>query len=194
MNITLVYYLLAARYGNSVIASSDENRFSYQLFSIMFQYGPTWAKELSIQKELRDLSIEEFQRGSTSIANHAENPSTQPSDDILNFINSQNVSKVLRSKADGYALLISLLKDDVTEKFISKFSKLFLTVVEPEAPLWYKTYPNDPSYSDAATDMGNIYDGVNPFGNFRNRYFTQIFPSHEEFEEEWNSTIFAQNV
>ena len=37
---TTLYYLLYSRYANDVIASSDLNRFKYNLFSIIWQYGP----------------------------------------------------------------------------------------------------------------------------------------------------------
>lgn len=138
--VELVWTMLYARYGNSTVAASDENRFKYQLFSIMFQYGPTWHKELQIQQELRIMNFDEFRKGTTNIVNNAQNPSTAPSTqttDELPYINQQNVSKVNRSKADGYALLLSLLKDDVSETFLRRFEKLFLTIVEPERPLWY---------------------------------------------------------
>lgn len=140
--LTLIYYLLYSRYGNSNIASSDENRFKFQLFSIIFQYGPSWAKELEIQREIREMTVEDFQQGSINILNNASNPSTDPSTQTnteLPFINNQNVSKTKRSKADGYALLLSLLKEDITEKFLSRFKNLFLNIVQPQTPLWYIT-------------------------------------------------------
>ena len=72
---------------------------------------------------------------------------------------------------------------------MKRFKPLFLNIVEPERPLWYATYDDG-----ATTDPGNLYDGVTLFGNFRNRYFSQIFPTFEDFETEWNSTVFAQNI
>lgn len=142
----LIFYLLYSRYGNSCIAASDENRFKYQLYSIIFQYGPTWNKELSVQKEIRALTIDQFQEGTRNTINNAMNPSTAPSTvdtEELPYVSQQNVSKVKRSKADGYALMLSLLKTDVTEDFVRRFQKLFLTIVEPELPLWYETYPQE---------------------------------------------------
>lgn len=140
--IELIFYLLYSRYGNSSIASSDENQFKYKLFSIMFQYGPTWKRELEIQKKVRALTEDELREGTRSTVNNAANPSTAPSTvdtEELPYVNQQNVSKVKRSKVDGYALVLSLLKDDVTEEFIRRFQKLFLNIVEPERPLWYVT-------------------------------------------------------
>ena len=192
MKLDLIYYLLLSNYANSVIASDDENRFKYKVFSTIFQYGPTWAKELEIQKEVRSLTAEDLQEGVRNITNVAANPSTTPSTqdtEELPYVNNQNVSKTKRSKADGYALLLSLLKDDVTESFMKRFKPLFLNIVEPERPLWYATYDDN-----ATTDPGNLYDGVTLFGNFRNRYFSQIFPTFEDFQEEWNATVFAQNI
>lgn len=140
--IATLYYLLYSRYGNSVIASSDTNRFRYNLFAIVFSYGPTWEKRLDIQDKLRSLPESELLTGATQIYNHAYNPGTAPTTqalDELPAINEQNTSKSKRSKLDGYALLNSLLETDVTEEFISKFKKLFLVVVQPELPLWYET-------------------------------------------------------
>lgn len=195
MNIKLIYFLLCSRYANSVIASSDENQFKYKLFSLIFQYGPTWQKELDIQKQVRNLTAEELQLGVTNILNSAANPAVEPSTQALEelpYIDRQNVSKTKRSIADGYALLLSLLKTDVTESFLQKFEKLFLTIVEPEKALWYVTYPTDATYTEEEEDIGNIYDGVGLTRNFRNRYFTQIFKTYEEFSEEWENTPFAE--
>jgi len=146
LDIEFIFYLLYARYGNSTIASSDENRFKYQLFSIIFQYGPAWKKELTIQHEILSLTAADFQKGSTNIVNNAYNPNTAPTTQTteeLLYINQQNVSKTNRSLADGYALMLSLIKEDVTEAFLKRFQKLFITIVEPERPLWYATYPEE---------------------------------------------------
>ena len=145
-NFNLIFYLLYSRYGNSSVASSDENQFKYKLFGMIFQYGPAWAKELQIQKELRALNVEEFQLGTKNIVNNASNPSTAPSTSTLeelHYNNQQNTSTTKRSIADGYALMLSLLKEDVTETLIKRFQKLFLTIVAPELPLWYADYPQE---------------------------------------------------
>ena len=135
-----LYYLLYGRYGNDVIASSDINRFKYRLFGIIFQYGPTWEKRLEIQEKLRGLTEDEILTGSRQIYNNAQNPSTEPSTDTtdeLQYINEQNVMKNRRGKLDAYAMLMELLRSDVTNEFLTKFKTLFLTVIEPEEPLYY---------------------------------------------------------
>ena len=139
---TTLYYLIYSRFGNSVIASSDTNRFKYDLFGTIFSYGPTWEKRLDIQEKLRNLTDDDLFAGATQIYNHAYNPGTAPSTnyiDELPAINEQNTSKHKKDKMSGYAMLMSLLETDVTERFLDKFKKLFLKIVQPERPLWYAT-------------------------------------------------------
>lgn len=139
---TTLYYLLYSRFGNSVVASSDTNRFKYDVWATIFSYGPTWEKRLEIQEKLRDLTDDDLFTGATQIYNHAYNPGTAPSTNTLDelpAINEQNTNKHKKAKMDGYAMLMSLLETDVTEAFLDKFKKLFLKVVQPEVPLWYVT-------------------------------------------------------
>lgn len=148
---TLLYYLLYARYGNSTIASSDETQFKYKVFSTIFMYGPTWEKRLEIQKGVRELTLEEVQKGGKAIYNTALNPNQAPTTgslEELNYINSQNTSNFIKSKVEAYAIIIDLLETDVTEEFIGMFKKLFLTVVSPELPLWYVTNENGEEVRD----------------------------------------------
>ena len=148
---TTLYYLLYARYGNSHIINSDENQFKYKMFSIIFQYGPTWEKRLDIQNKLRNLTEDELMRGTKAIYNTANNPGTEPSTGSLEelpYINNQNTTGYKKSKMDAYANLLSLLDTDVTEDFIKKFGKLFITILEPREPLWY------------ATEIGEDNDGI----------------------------------
>lgn len=56
-NATTLYYLLYARYGNTPIANYDENQWKYKVFSVIFQYGPTWEKRLSMQETLRGMQL-----------------------------------------------------------------------------------------------------------------------------------------
>lgn len=155
----VLYYLLYAYYGNSIIASSDLNRFRYNLFSIIWQYGPTWEKRVEIQKKLRELTDDEIFTGSKQIANHALNPSTAPSTaslDELTYIDAQNTMSWKRSKLEGYNQLMGLLDNDVSADFLRQFRKLFLTIVEPEAPLYFVT-------GDAEEEVSEVvfYDGGN---------------------------------
>lgn len=142
VDMETLFYMLYARYGNSHIAFSDETQFIYSLFTICFQYGPTWSKRLTIQERLRGLSEDEFTIASTDIYNHSYNPSTLPSTqtlDELTTINDQNTKKRRLSKMDAYANLMSLLETDVTEEFLGKFKKLFIKVLAPDRPLLYTT-------------------------------------------------------
>ena len=145
-NAATLYYLLYAKYGNNPIANRDEEQFKYKVFSIVFQYGPTWEKRLSIQDKLREIKDEDLIIGGKAIYNAALNPSTAPSTgslDELTYINSQNTTNYKKSKMDAYAQLWELLKTDVTGDFINKFKVCFKQFVAPEKPLIYVTYDGE---------------------------------------------------
>lgn len=148
-NLMLIYQLLLARYANSTIASSDENRFTLQCMAIIFQYAPAWIKRLEIQHTLHemDLSSDEFLRGSAQIFNTSLNPSEDPATDTmtpLSTINQQNVNIQKRDKFKALAILEELLKTDITGAFIDRFRPLFRTIVAPQRPLFYTTEePNE---------------------------------------------------
>lgn len=130
--VEVIYNLLTARYGNSHITGADTDLWKKRINATIFQYAPTWYKNLEIQKKLRELQEDDILSGSQQIANHAYNPSTQPQEEVISEINEQNTIKYNKSKLDGYALLASLLDSDVTEEFILRFRKLFITVILPD--------------------------------------------------------------
>lgn len=141
-----LYYLLYGRYGNSTIASSDLTRFKYNLFGIVWQYGPSWEAKVEIQKKLRNLTDTELTTGTKAIYNRAENPGTTPTTGSLSeltYINEQNTSNTKKSKLEAYAELYALIDMDVTQAFIDKFKKLFLNIVQPELPLLYEEDEDD---------------------------------------------------
>lgn len=137
---TTLFYLLYARYGNSPIANTDVEQFKYKLFSVIFQYGPTWAKKLEIQDSLNALKLEDIVIAGKQISNHAYNPSTAPSNatlDELTHINEQNVQTQKRNTIDAYRNLWSMLNDKLTDEFLDKFEYLFKAFVLPENPILF---------------------------------------------------------
>ena len=142
-NVKTLYYLVYGKFGNSPIANWDETQFKYKLFTIIFQYGPTWEKKLDMQEKLRALNDEELFQGSKVINNHALNPGNIPGvmtgDPIeLDYINDQAVVSYKKAKMNAYSELWSLLSEDVSEFFLQKFSELFLPVVRPKYPILYE--------------------------------------------------------
>lgn len=139
-NVSLVFYLLYARYGNNPIANHDITQWKFKIFSVIFQYGPTWEKRLDIQAKLRNLTDDEILKGSKAIFNHAFNPSTVPSTgslDELNYINDQSTSNYKKSKMDAYMQLWELLRTDITEDFLNQFKKCFKLFVSAESPMLF---------------------------------------------------------
>lgn len=137
-----IYYMLYAHYGNSHIAYSDENQFKYYLWTLLYQYGPAVAKERYIQEQLIVMTDEELIVGGKAIYNHSYNPNTEPSTSTLEellTINDQNTTNYKKSKLEGYANLLALLKKDVLDEFIHRFARLFIKITAPDYPLLYET-------------------------------------------------------
>ena len=113
-NALMTYLLLFSRYGNNPIANYDVNQFKNKIFTIIWQYGPAWEKRLSMQEDIRNLTLQEIIQGTktdwssegtqsqnnsgtdTTINNHAFNPSTAPTTQTTNeldYIDQQQVAK-----------------------------------------------------------------------------------------------------
>lgn len=145
-SVNILFYLLYARYGNNPIANRDINQWKFKIFSVIFQYGPTWENRLDIQEKLREIKDDDLLLGAKAIYNTALNPSTTPSTsslDELTYINSQNTTNYKKSKMEAYSQLLELLEVDVTEEFLVKFKKCFKVFVAPEKPLLYVTDTED---------------------------------------------------
>lgn len=144
IDLTLIYNLLSARYGVSVIAGNDENKFKQQLALIIFQYAPSWYKQLDVQNKLVGLTEDDLIKGTVAINNHAYNPSTTVDDSYpgpnpeygeITSVNEQTSTKYRKSKIDAYSSLLDVLSNDVTEQFIRRFKHLFVTLLVPY-PRW----------------------------------------------------------
>lgn len=141
-NVSTLYYLLYARYGNNPIANFDEEQWKFKIFSTIFMYGPTWEKRLDIQSKLRGLTEADLMAGAKAIHNTALNPETEPTTtttEELDYINSQNTTNYKKSKMDAYAQLWELLDIDVTNEFLIKFRPCFKIFVKPEKTFVYVT-------------------------------------------------------
>ena len=128
--VALTWQLLSAKYGNSPIANWSEDQFKMKVWQTMFQYGPTWVKRLDVQQTLRGLTTDQIVQGDFSVFNTSLAPDGAPSPEITGYVNQQNTSNRKKNPLKAYNELLILLDTDVTEEYIGKFKKLFLTVLE----------------------------------------------------------------
>lgn len=140
--VDITWTLLTARYGNTPIANLSESQFKMKLFSIMFQYAPTWAKRLEMQTEIRDLTLNDLKDNGKYITNIAANPQTSPSTQDLTeigYIDQQSTNNQLAGVASAYAKLMDLLKTDVCDYYLDCFKVLFKKVLVPDVNYIYIT-------------------------------------------------------
>ena len=135
--LTQLFYLLYARYGNSHTYYTDSTQFKYNVYSLVFMYGPTWEKRIELQSKLRALKDDELTEGTTATHTHADNPGTLNLDSI-NYIDSENKTKYKKSKIEGIAMAEQLLTADVTRDFLNKFAKLFIRIIGLYEPIYFK--------------------------------------------------------
>ena len=142
--VVLTWQLLASKFASTPIRSNSVDQFKLAVFGIMASEAPTWVRRLELQKAVRDLTESDLLAGETSIANRAENPDEAPTTstmDELTYINVQTTSKQKRSKIQAYAMLDSLLQDDLCETYVHRFNRLFKRVYVP-ATYIYPTEDN----------------------------------------------------
>lgn len=137
-HVSLLYYLLYARYGNSSIANLDENQFKYKVFTVIFQYGPTWVRKLDIQSSLRALTETDIIQGSKAVNAHAYamgDDGINATDDPTKIDQKTSVT-YSKSKLEGYATLVELLETDVTGQFLDRFKPLFAKFIYTKPDLF----------------------------------------------------------
>ena len=138
--LSTIFYLLFAKYGNNPIASFDENNFKLKVASIIIAHAPNLFKKVAVQKSLRGLSLDDLQAGLKNTQNRALNDAAQPStdtDDDLPYINEQVVNKSKRSVLDAYSYLLSILRSNAFDEFVNRFKPLFSRVVDNQNPWLY---------------------------------------------------------
>ena len=186
--IKTLYYLLYARYGNSIIASTDLNQFKYKVWMTIFQYGPAWKKRLQIQQQLFNIDPsteagqKALQEGTVMLYNHAENPDTSPTTDTIDAlagINSQNTSNVKRGKLESFAMLNALISTDVTEEIVAKFKKLFLKFLAPQKALLYGEIGEEDEPPENLPNRDPL------FGGYYNMKFTDVWSDADTFAAEY---------
>lgn len=141
--LLIAFNLIYARYNLNPAANKSPDIFVLKFFGILWQYGPKWALDVKIQAKLRSLGLDdssEIYKGSKAIYNRAEHPETSPSDtslEELEYITGQNVTNYKKSKLEGLANLMELLRTDVTETFINQFRRLFSKFVANDKCILY---------------------------------------------------------
>lgn len=146
-----LWYHLYAAYGNSHIASFDTNQFKAKVWSLVATKGLIWNTRLNILNKMVSLTDDEIVQNSKSWVNMAQNPMdiedgrNGDDKDFLDFIQNQNVSFSERGQVDAYTNYAAALGVGIsqTQEFVKQFKKLFKTVVDYEAPLYYDTEVED---------------------------------------------------
>ena len=95
------------------------------------------------------------------------------------------VKSLFKASLSPAGPLLELVNTDVTAAFLNKFKKLFLTVVMPQAPLWYRSIGNPDELVDDALMVDDPNSSL--FGNYLTNTFQQIWETYEDFEADYRT-------
>jgi hypothetical protein len=136
-----LFYLLFSYYGHSHIKSSSEEQFKYRLGSIIYMYGPTWEKRLTLLDDMYKKTIDQIKEGDITFNNYADNPDTlSPNSDKLtplSLISQQSISGKKKGELEAYAAYLNQTITDVSKEFIDRFNTLFIAITAPDWDLLY---------------------------------------------------------
>lgn len=139
--LNTVWALLATKYSEAHINFNSTATFKMKLISLIGEAAPKFFKDLSIQRKLATLNIDDeadmafIMKASSYVSNHADHPATDPemsSLESLTYIDAQNTNTSKRGNLESMALLSELMRSDLYTSFTSKFRNLFITVAFPE--------------------------------------------------------------
>jgi len=147
-SLSLIYYLLYAKYKNNNIKGDDQDQFKMRVFSIIFQHAPEFEKRLEIRDKINsiDLSNDAWMQGTTQVFNNAQHPSNSPgtlSMEEIGQIDARSTTLTKKGIMESYMMLSSLIERDVTQEFIDKFKVLFSDIVTTSTVLLYDVPEED---------------------------------------------------
>lgn len=122
-----VYDHLLADYYNWHYIYPDDIGITLNTFKIIDEYFPNVKVRLDLVKQLRDMTLEEFEKSGISIQSSGQNPKIATEmDKLIDLVDSQNANFVLKSKEQTLRAKFASLYDGVMDEFIARFKPLFV--------------------------------------------------------------------
>lgn len=122
-----VYNHLLAEYYNWHFIYLDDFGISLNVMHIIHDYYPNTKERLSLVKQIREMSVDEFSKSGINIQSAGANPKIQTQmSELIDLVDSQNASFQLKSKEQTLKAKFMSLYDDVMKDFIDRFKPLFV--------------------------------------------------------------------
>lgn len=122
-----IYNHLLADYYDWHFIYPDDLGITLNTFKIIDEYYPNVKVRLELVKELRNMTVEEFEKSGITISSQGQNPKIRKEmDELIDFVDSQNASFQLKSKEQTLRAKFMSLYDGVMDEFISRFKPLFV--------------------------------------------------------------------
>ncbi|MEG2914910.1 MAG: hypothetical protein RR839_00525 [Oscillospiraceae bacterium] len=150
-----VYDNLLAEYYSWHYKYMDDLGIALNTFKVISQYYPNVLERLSLAKQLRELTLEEYSKSNISINSSGQNPKIKKQmDELIDLVDSQNANFQKKSPEQTIRTKFISLFDGIMDDFLLRFRPLFV----------------------------KLYTGVNDYV-YTDKYDSEIFDENIEEEE-----------
>lgn len=121
------YNHLLAHFYNWHFIFQDDFGISLNIFETIEEYYPNVKVRLDLLDQLRNLSVEEFEKSGISIQSAGSNPKIATEmDELIDLVDSQNASFQLKSREQTLRAKFMSLYDGIMDDFANRFKPFFV--------------------------------------------------------------------
>lgn len=122
-----IYNHLMANYYNWHFIYLDDLGITLNVFHIIEEYYPNVKERLNLAEQIRNLSLEEFEKSGISINSQGANPKIATEmDALIDLVDNQTANFQLKSKEQTLRAKFMSLYDGIMDEFIERFRPLFV--------------------------------------------------------------------
>lgn len=120
-----LYTHMMIEYGDSTFRYLSHDIAAAKVIRIMALQYPIYLQKKEAIEELQKLELADFAEGELNIANIAQNPNNDPTDEIIPFVSTQQVIKSKRSKVDTIVSKYRTTLYEHTKTILKELAPLF---------------------------------------------------------------------
>lgn len=140
------YYHLLASFYNWHFIYMDDLGISLNTYHIIHDYYPNALTRLDLVKQLRDMTLEEFEKSGITINSQGGNPKVATDmDKLIDLVDSQTANFQLKSKEQVLKAKFVSLYDGIFDEFVDRFKDCFVKLYSGVNSYLYLN-PQEPTF------------------------------------------------
>lgn len=134
-----VYNHLLADFYNWHYIYLDDMGIALNTMKIISEYYPNTKERMSLAKQIRELSLEDFKKSGVSINSQAQNPKiTTEMGELVDMIDSQTAGFYIKSDEQVLLAKFNSLMDGIMDAFIEMFKPIFAKIYNGSMSYMYE--------------------------------------------------------